>query len=46
MKEIKTNDSRRRTGYNSPSVRVIDVKMKTSILADSGYTEFGDGGNN
>ena len=48
MKENKTNDSRRRTGYNSPSVRVIDVRMKTAILgiSDPSYTEFGDGGNN
>ena len=49
MKEIKANESgRRKAGYSSPSVRVIDVRMKTAILgiSDPSYTEFGDGGNN
>lgn len=48
MEEIKNkpSGSGRKAGYNSPSVRVIDVKMKTSILAGSYPTEFGDGGNN
>ena len=33
MKEIKANESgRRKAGYSSPSVRVIDVKMKNGIM--------------
>lgn len=32
MKENKTSDSRQKAGYNSPSVRVIDVKMKNGIM--------------
>lgn len=32
MKENKTSDSRQKAGYSSPSVRVIDVKMKNGIM--------------
>ena len=33
MKEIKANESsRRKFGYSSPSVRVVDVKMNRAIL--------------
>ena len=33
MKEIKANeDGRQKAGYNSPSVRVVDVKMNRAIL--------------
>ena len=33
MKEIKANeDGRQKAGYSSPSVRVIDVKMKNGIM--------------
>ena len=46
MKEIKTNDSRRKAGYNSPSVRIIDVRMRQSVLYNGSFdTETEDGGN-
>ena len=33
MREIKANESsRQKAGYSSPSVRVIDVKMKNGIM--------------
>ncbi len=32
MKEIKTNESSGKSGYRSPSVRVVDVKMNHAIL--------------
>ena len=33
MREIKANESsRQKAGYNSPSVRVVDVKMKNGIM--------------
>lgn len=46
MKEIKIIDSRQQADYSPPSVRVIDVRMRTSILNVSDpYTETQDGGN-
>lgn len=36
MREIKTNESsRRRAGYTSPSVRVIDISMRGGIMQTS-----------
>lgn len=36
MREIKTNESsRRKAGYNSPSTRVIDIKMRNVIMTGS-----------
>ena len=33
MREIKANESsRQKAGYSSPSVRVVDVKMKNGIM--------------
>lgn len=39
MKEIKANESgRQKAGYSSPSVRVIDVKMKNGIMLNVSTT--------